>query len=64
MNWIINLLSGQKKQTLRVGSVVRTRLGLGVVVGGTIHIKYNDQIVVDQPKNRTWTHNINEITEA
>lgn len=61
MKWVINLF--KKQQDIRVGSIVRTRLGVGTVIGGTLHIKYDGVIYTEQPSNKTRSHNLDELVE-
>ena len=66
MKWIIAFaksFSNDKSvaEGVTVGSAVRTSMGTGVVVGGSLNIKYDYAPQGQHPNNRTWSHNLNEV---
>lgn len=47
--------------TLSTGARIRTKLGIGVITGGVIHVKY-DKPIKNQPEtDRSWSHNIDNL---
>lgn len=71
MNWIINIFRRGRHEELRVGSRVRTKVGIGTVIGGTVVVRYDgDELFIYNRKRGVtnsqdaWTHNLKEFDDA
>lgn len=59
--WNIIVGNGVETTVLKKGERVKTKLGEGTVVGGSIHVKYDTWRQPNQLFNATHTHNLDEI---
>lgn len=61
IKWILRICPWtDKEQELRVGAMVRTEKGVGVVTGGAIRIKYDRSVGVHE-NEKTWCHDLSKV---
>lgn len=68
MKWLINLFRKDEfkaEESISLGSRINTKFGFGVVVGGTVRVKYEKLPPMHKRhKNElTWTFDLKELSE-
>lgn len=63
MKWFINLFGIQAHQ-LTVGSRVRTKHGMGTVIGGSINVLLDKPVTGQRENDRTWSFNLDKMHEV